>query len=222
MIHPEITQTHRSYIRPTNDLNQNMRPGGRWKKLQRVLFSTFSWFEIKSYGNTGKIAQTSLKSNNANNAAQLRLNRRNNAKQVQVKKHAAIVSATRIFSGIDGIPRIVAVIPLSEDIDTKNLLGALAETMDISADDCPQDGLWRMRCVTSSEIQIGIHFSRQGWPIQNLASVQSGTLQKFLWCPRRMQGSGLCHVRSLTYRRSWCLGWYTPSFITSSRSTGSR
>lgn len=103
--------------------------------------------------------QTLLKSNHANNAAQLRLNRRNNAKQVLAKKRNAIASAARIFSGIDGAPRIVAVIPLSEDVGTKNLVRALAETIEISAEDCPEDGLWRMRYVTFFEVHIEIHFS---------------------------------------------------------------
>jgi len=105
--------------------------------------------------------QTSLKSNHANNAAQLRLNRRNNAKQVLVKKRNAIASAARIFSGIDGAPRIVAVIPLSEDVGTRNLVRALAETIEISAEDCPEDGLWRMRYGTFFffEVHIETHFS---------------------------------------------------------------
>jgi pre-rRNA-processing protein TSR1 len=78
------------------------------------------------------------------------LNRRNNAKQAQAKKRNAIVSATQIFSGVDGAPRIVAAIPLSPDVNAKNAIGALAESLDVSAEDCPQDGLWKMRFVLSS------------------------------------------------------------------------
>ncbi|KAF9444780.1 ribosome biogenesis protein tsr1 [Macrolepiota fuliginosa MF-IS2] len=94
----------------------------------------------------GKIARTSPKAPTSNNAAaQLRLNRRNNAKQAQSKKRGAIVSATRIFSGVDGAPRIVAVIPLTEDVSPRDTIVALAESLEVSAEECPQDGLWKMK-----------------------------------------------------------------------------
>lgn len=96
---------------------------------------------------SGKVARTSPKAPFTNNAAaQLRLNRKNNAKQAQAKKRGAIVSATRIFNGIDGAPRIVAVIPLSGDVSPRNTVVALAETLEVPIEDCPQDGLWKMRC----------------------------------------------------------------------------
>lgn len=104
----------------------------------------------------GKIAHTSPKAASTNNTtAQLRLNRRNNAKQAQAKKRDAIVSATRVFNGADGAPRIVAVIPLSEDVNARNLIGALAESLEVSAEDCPQDGLWKMR---ADRFKTSLHF----------------------------------------------------------------
>ncbi|PPQ98215.1 hypothetical protein CVT26_003467 [Gymnopilus dilepis] len=93
----------------------------------------------------GRIARQSPKSSSGTSAAaQSRLNRRNNAKQTQLAKRSALVSATRIFNGADGAPRIVAVIPLTEDVSTKSTVRSLAASLDVPADDCPEDGLWRM------------------------------------------------------------------------------
>ncbi|KIM75990.1 hypothetical protein PILCRDRAFT_826841 [Piloderma croceum F 1598] len=93
----------------------------------------------------GRIPKTSTKAALTSNAAQSRLNRRNNAKQGQTKKRQALVSATRIFNGVDGTPRIVAVIPLSEDVDARSTVSALAEALDAAADDCPETGLWKLK-----------------------------------------------------------------------------
>ncbi|KAG5735720.1 hypothetical protein E4T56_gene15081, partial [Termitomyces sp. T112] len=71
----------------------------------------------------GRIARISPKASTTTNAsAQTRLNRRNNAKQAQAKKRNALVSATRVFSGVDGAPRIIAVIPLCPDVDPKAIV----------------------------------------------------------------------------------------------------
>ncbi|KZP34405.1 ribosome biogenesis protein tsr1 [Athelia psychrophila] len=94
----------------------------------------------------GRISRVSTKSSPAaHTAAQSKLNRRNNAKQNQTKKRNALVSATRIFNGVDGAPRIVAVIPLSPDANPRSAVCALAESLDVSPDDCPESGLWRLR-----------------------------------------------------------------------------
>ncbi|KAF8871255.1 ribosome biogenesis protein tsr1 [Gymnopilus junonius] len=94
----------------------------------------------------GRIARQSPKTPTGSNAAaQSRLNRRNNAKQAQLTKRNALISATRIFNGVDGAPRIVAVIPLTGDVSTKSTVRSLAASLDIPADDCPEDGLWKLR-----------------------------------------------------------------------------
>ncbi|KAF8972993.1 ribosome biogenesis protein tsr1 [Flammula alnicola] len=93
----------------------------------------------------GRIARASPKASpSSNSAAQSRLNRRNSAKQVQTIKRNALVSATRVFNGVDGAPRIVAVIPLTEDVSTKSTVGSLAEILDLASDECPEDGIWKM------------------------------------------------------------------------------
>ncbi|KAG5646233.1 hypothetical protein DXG03_004060 [Asterophora parasitica] len=95
----------------------------------------------------GKVARDSPKASSTANAAaaQSKLNRRNNAKQAQAKKREALVSATRVFSGIDSAPRIVAVIPLSPDISPRSIVVSLAQSLDVSTKDCPEAGIWKMR-----------------------------------------------------------------------------
>ncbi|KAJ6594409.1 ribosome biogenesis protein tsr1 [Mycena capillaripes] len=94
----------------------------------------------------GRVPRESPKANASSKlAAQTRLNRRNNAKQAQTLKRNALVSATRLFNGADGAPRIVAVIPLTEDISARSAVSSLAEALDVATDDCPDNGLWKMR-----------------------------------------------------------------------------
>ncbi|PBK73585.1 ribosome biogenesis protein tsr1 [Armillaria solidipes] len=94
----------------------------------------------------GRVARQSPKAVvSSNTAAQARLNRKNNAKQQQLKKRNALVSATRVFNGVDGAPRIVAVIPLSEDVNVHTIVSALAESLDVSTDGFVEGGLWKMR-----------------------------------------------------------------------------
>ncbi|KAG8842933.1 hypothetical protein FRB91_003816 [Serendipita sp. 411] len=82
--------------------------------------------------------------------AQAKQNRRNQAKQVQKAKRQSLVEATRIFNGIDGAPRIVAVVPLCEDISAKDLAlkfrGVLeGEATKEPEEACPNRGIWRIR-----------------------------------------------------------------------------
>lgn len=94
----------------------------------------------------GRLSRQSPKANSAlGTAAHTRLNRRNNSKQAQVKKRQSLVSATRIFNGVDGAPRIVAVIPLTEDANSRAVVSAFADSLGLSAEDCPGDGTWKMR-----------------------------------------------------------------------------
>ncbi|THH14590.1 hypothetical protein EW146_g5757 [Bondarzewia mesenterica] len=91
----------------------------------------------------------------ANAAAQSKLNRRNNAKQAQMNKRQSLVSATRIFSGVDGAPRIVAVIPLTEDVRAQNVSSILAESLDVPIDHVPELGVWKLR---AERFKTSIHF----------------------------------------------------------------
>jgi len=111
----------------------------------------------------GRIARQSPKASpTSNTAAQSRLNRRNNAKQAQVKKRNSLISATRIFNGVDGAPRIVAVIPLTEDVSAKSTVASLADCLDLSGSECPEDGLWNMRCADLRKFYWLLKVSVQG------------------------------------------------------------
>ncbi|KAF8647031.1 hypothetical protein AX16_006868 [Volvariella volvacea WC 439] len=94
----------------------------------------------------GRTARPSVKATIATKSnAQIRLNRRNNAKQIQSKKREELIASTRVFHGADGAPRIVAIIPLTGDVNPHSILTALAGSLDIPTEACPQYGLWKMR-----------------------------------------------------------------------------
>ena len=62
-----------------------------------------------------------------------------------MQKRQALVSATRIFSGIDGAPRIVAIVPLTDDVDPRNVAAALHESLDAPSEGVPESGICRLR-----------------------------------------------------------------------------
>lgn len=57
------------------------------------------------------------------------------------------MSATRLFSGTDGTPRVVAVVPLTPDVSARATIQGLAEVLGVSVEGCPEVGNWRMRLV---------------------------------------------------------------------------
>lgn len=63
-----------------------------------------------------------------------KLDRRNQARQKQQNKQQERAQATGIFTGQNGAPRHVAIVPLSVDIDTAAIIKALNESVDISGD----------------------------------------------------------------------------------------
>jgi pre-rRNA-processing protein TSR1 len=85
--------------------------------------------------------------NTAATVAQKRSNRRNAAKQAQANKRLALASATRIFNGVDGAPRIVAVIPLSNDVRGIDAVTSFAKALDLDTEGASANGVWRMRQV---------------------------------------------------------------------------
>lgn len=60
-----------------------------------------------------------------------KLDRRNQAKQARLTKHRDHLKETSIFSGKDGAPRIVAVIPLCSDGDAQAAIQSLNSSVDI-------------------------------------------------------------------------------------------
>jgi pre-rRNA-processing protein TSR1 len=74
------------------------------------------------------------------------LNRRNQAKQIQLAKRYALIEATRIFNGVDGAPRIVAVVPLTDDVTAKGVVKRFCEALDVvDFTECPAFGVWKMK-----------------------------------------------------------------------------
>ena len=63
-----------------------------------------------------------------------KLDRRNQAKQRQLEKHKEHQKENSIFSGRDGAPRNVAVIPLCADGDARAAIAQLNDSLDITAD----------------------------------------------------------------------------------------
>lgn len=62
-----------------------------------------------------------------------KLDRRNTARQRQQLKHQEKAQATSIFSGQNGAPRHVAIVPLSVDIDIASMIQAMNESVDVSS-----------------------------------------------------------------------------------------
>ncbi|PYI07645.1 DUF663-domain-containing protein [Aspergillus sclerotiicarbonarius CBS 121057] len=73
-----------------------------------------------------------------------KLDRRNQARQKQQLKHQEKAQSVSIFSGQNGAPRHVAVVPLSVDIDVAAIIRALNESVDVSAEISP-DAATRVR-----------------------------------------------------------------------------
>ncbi|KAH8834339.1 ribosome biogenesis protein tsr1 [Flagelloscypha sp. PMI_526] len=95
----------------------------------------------------GKIARASPKSTSSHKSvSQSKLNRRNHAKQIQAQRRQSVVDGKRFFSGVDGTPRTVAVIPLTPDekASARKTVAAIARALDMDDQDIPEEGLWRM------------------------------------------------------------------------------
>ncbi|KAH9978993.1 ribosome biogenesis protein tsr1 [Lactifluus volemus] len=93
----------------------------------------------------GRISGQATKLMHASNAsAQSKLNRRNHAKQIQLQKRQSLLSAIRVFGGVDGAPRIVAVVPLCEDVSPRVAVSALSNSLGIPAQ-TDQEPVWKIK-----------------------------------------------------------------------------
>ncbi|RFU25399.1 hypothetical protein B7463_g10934, partial [Scytalidium lignicola] len=72
-----------------------------------------------------------------------KFDRRNQARQKLQVKHKEHLKETNIFAGRDGAPRIVAIIPLCEDVDAAAAIRSLNGSLDIEAD-VPAEGFARV------------------------------------------------------------------------------
>ena len=71
-----------------------------------------------------------------------KFDRRNQARQKQQTKHKEHLRETNVFGGRDGAPRIVAVIPLCDDVDASVAVRSLSASLDIKTE-IPEEGLLR-------------------------------------------------------------------------------
>lgn len=71
-----------------------------------------------------------------------KFDRRNQARQKQLTKHKEHIRETSVFTGRDGAPRIVAVIPLCDDGDAAAAVRQLNSSIDVEMD-VPEEGIFR-------------------------------------------------------------------------------
>ena len=55
------------------------------------------------------------------------------------------MAATRLFSGADGASRIVAVVPLTQDVSAQAASVSLVNSLNVGIDSSPETGLWKVR-----------------------------------------------------------------------------
>lgn len=78
--------------------------------------------------------------------AQHRSNRKNTQKQIKATRHASLLAAKSIFNAVDGTPRIIAVIPLCEDVRIAEAVCALAAAAGEKIDGVEEaTKVWRLR-----------------------------------------------------------------------------
>lgn len=87
-------------------------------------------------------------------------------------------AATRIFNGVNGAPRIVAVIPLCHDLRSRDAVEALAQSLDTEHSTCPETGIWKMKYVVCL-------FPLFGKILQSLSAERFKTSVQFILLPYR-------------------------------------
>ena len=100
-----------------------------------------------SFSFLGRVSRQASKIAHSSSAgAQSKLNRRNHAKQIQLQKRQSLLSAVRIFGGVDGAPRVVAVVPLCEDVTSRDVVSALSRSLELPAQ-ADQECVWKIKFV---------------------------------------------------------------------------
>ncbi|KAK4973233.1 ribosome biogenesis protein tsr1 [Elasticomyces elasticus] len=72
-----------------------------------------------------------------------KLDRRNQAKQKRLTNHADHLRAAGVFSGRDGAPRIVAIVPLCDDVSSVATAQSLNKSLDVD-EEAPAGGPWKV------------------------------------------------------------------------------
>ncbi|KAJ3387705.1 hypothetical protein HDU84_000584 [Entophlyctis sp. JEL0112] len=86
--------------------------------------------------NKGKVGRGASQTSAAVASAQKRTDRRNAAKIEQKKKRADLLTATRLFSGNNAPPKVVAVVPLCPDVDPIDTMKHIFNALEV---DLPAD-----------------------------------------------------------------------------------
>ena len=119
----------------------------------------------------------------SNASAQSKINRRNHAKQIQLQKRQSLLASIRIFGGVDGAPRVVAVVPLCEDVSSRSAISALSNSLALPAQ-MDQEPVWKVKFVnpflrwTSSPSHYPV--SPKGGAIQDFPPIHSASLRGLL------------------------------------------
>lgn len=117
----------------------------------------------------GRVSRQAAKTAHPSNAsAQSKFNRRNHAKQIQLQKRQSLLSAVRIFGGVDGAPRVVAVVPLCEDVTSRAAVSALSRSLELPAQ-ADQECVWKVKFVGPL-----LYFVRV-FPVSYFVSPKGGT-----------------------------------------------
>ncbi|CAE6385373.1 unnamed protein product [Rhizoctonia solani] len=74
--------------------------------------------------------------------AQTKLNRKNAAKQNQIKKRAELADEGKIFHGPNSAPRIVAVVPLCPDVSAQQTTLQIVKALGVDITSAPESGTW--------------------------------------------------------------------------------
>ncbi|KAK6438371.1 ribosome biogenesis protein tsr1 [Oleoguttula sp. CCFEE 5521] len=71
-----------------------------------------------------------------------KLDRRNQAKQKRVTHSAKLQEEGSVFAGREGAPRVIAVIPLCADVESREIVLDLNRSVEVE-DEAPESGVWR-------------------------------------------------------------------------------
>jgi pre-rRNA-processing protein TSR1 len=117
--------------------------------------------------NLGRVSRQAAKVLHAPSAsAQSKMNRRNHAKQIQLQKRQSLLAAMRIFGGVGGAPRVVAVVPLCDDVTSRAAVSTLAECLELPPQ-TDNECTWKIKfvgptfCFCVSSLSL-LSFS-EGW-----------------------------------------------------------
>lgn len=96
------------------------------------------------------------KSGKSADAAQVKANRRNHAKQIHAQKRAAVVAQNKLTKGAEAkAPRVVAIVQLCEDVDGEQIVRSLLESAGVLDQLDTSYGVPQIESVADSFVQFG-------------------------------------------------------------------